>query len=287
LVRVALEHDYDSQILLVVPISAFFLYRKRREVFANVRWDYIPALILFLPGVALGIVPVLIAQFRSADYLWIRMLALIIIWIAGFVFFYGFPAFRFARFPLFFLLLLLPIPNFLVERFISLLQQGSAFVAFWLFKALNVPVMREELVFHIPSLDLEVAKECSGIRSSVILLVTTLLVAEFVLRSAWRKLVIMLCVIPIVILKNGLRIVTISLLTIYVNRGFLHGWLHQSGGIVFYMLGLLSFLPILNLLKRGEIEADQASSSPAPSALRERQTVATHSIGRRVSEQDK
>jgi len=259
LVRVALANDYDSQILFVVPISALFLYRKRREVFANVRWDFVPGLILFFTGVALGILPVLIAQFRSDEYLWIRVLGLVFLWIASFVFFYGIPAFRTARFPLLFLFLLLPFPDFLVERAVSLLQQGSAFVAFSLFKALNVPVMREGLVFHVPTLDLEVAKECSGIRSSVILLVTTLLAGEFVLRSLWRKLVLVLCVIPIVVLKNGLRIVTVSLLTIYLNRGFLHGWLHQSGGIVFYVLGLLALLPILNLLKKSEIQ-DHPSS---------------------------
>jgi len=267
LVRVALANDYDSQILFVVPISVLFLYRKRREVFANVRWDCVPGLILFFAGVALGILPVLIAHFRSDDYLWIRVLGLVILWIASFVFFYGVPAFRTARFPLLFLFLLLPFPDFLVERAVALLQQGSAFVAFSLFKALSVPVMREGLVFHVPTLDLEVTKECSGIRSSVILLVTTLLAGEFVLRSLWRKMVLVLCVIPIVVLKNGLRIVTISLLTIYVNRGFLHGWLHQSGGVVFYILGLLSLLPILNLLKRGEIQAGQASSTSARPAV--------------------
>jgi exosortase len=169
------------------------------------------------------------------------------LWIASFVFFYGVPAFRTARFPLLFLLLLLPLPNFIVARAISLLQQGSAFIAFWLFKALDVPVNRQGMVFHIPSLDLEVTSECSGIRSSV-------LVAEFVLRSIWRKSLFVFSVLPIVMLKNGLRIVTISLLTVYINRGFLHGWLHQSGGVVFYALGLLTLLPILNLLKKHEVQ---------------------------------
>jgi exosortase len=166
-----------------------------------------------------------------------------------------------------FLPLLVPIPDFLVGRAISWLQEGSAFVAFWLFKTLQVPVMREGLVFHVPSLDLEVAKECSGIRSSVILLITTLLVAEFVLRSVWRKSVLILSVIPIVILKNGLRIVTISLLTVYVSRSFLHGGLHQSGGIVFYVLGLLALLPILNLLKRREMRREEGPIGMAAPAV--------------------
>jgi exosortase len=197
-----------------------------------------------------------------------HVLAVVVLWICFFVFCYGRAAFRAARFPLLFLLLLLPIPDFLVEHAISLLQQGTAFVAFWLFKGLNVPVMREGLIFHIPSLDLEVAKECSGIRSSLILLITTLLVAEFFLRSLWRKSVLVLSVIPILILKNGLRIVTISLLTVYVSRAFLHSWLHQSGGIVFYLLGLLALVPIVKLLERKEIQRVDRNRVARMSAVR-------------------
>ena len=254
LIRIALTHDYDSHIFLIVPISAYLIYRKQREIFSNVRWDFVPGVSLFVAGAILGLLAALNPHFNSGDeYLWMRVLALVVLWISGFVFCYGLPAFRAARFPLLFLLLLIPIPDFLVGRAIALLQKGSAFVAFWLFKTLQVPVMREGLVFHVPSLDLEVSKECSGIRSSVILLITTLLVAEFVLRSVWRKSVLVLSVIPVVILKNGLRIVTISLLTVFVSRSFLHSWLHQSGGIVFYVLGLLALLPIVNLLKIREM----------------------------------
>jgi exosortase len=251
---VAVTHDYDSHILLIVPITGYLVFRKRHEIFSNVRWGFLPGGSVFLAGVILSLLASWSARSITGDeYLCIRVLALVVFWIAGFVFCYGIPAFQAARFPFLFLSLFIPIPDFLVGRAIAWLQEGSAFVAFWSFKTLHIPVMREGLVFHVPSLDLEVAKQCSGIRSSVILLITALLVAEFALDSARRKSLLVLSVIPIVILKNGLRIVTISLLTVYVSRSFLHGWLHQSGGIVFYVLGLLALVPILNLLKRREI----------------------------------
>jgi hypothetical protein len=60
-------------------------------------------------------------------------------------------------------------------------------------------------------------------------------------------------------LKNAIRIVVISLLTVYLNRGFLHGWLHQSGGIVFYVLGLLMLMGILKFLKKWETRRTPAS----------------------------
>jgi exosortase len=260
---VAVAYDYDSHIFIIVPIGAYLIFRKRHEIFSNVRWDFLPGVSVLLAGAILGLLAPWSARFITGDeYLWIRVLALVVLWIAGFIFCYGIPAFQAARFPLLFLLLLIPIPDFLVATVIVWLQEGSAFVAFWLFKSLHVPVMRDGLIFHVPLLDLEVAKQCSGIRSSVILLITTLLVAEFALGSAWRKSLLLLSVIPIVILKNGLRIVTISVLTVYVSRSFLHGWLHQSGGIVFYVLGLLAIVAILKLLRIKDI---QASKVPAPS----------------------
>jgi hypothetical protein len=46
--------------------------------------------------------------------------------------------------------------------------------------------------------------------------------------------------------------VTIYLLAAYLNPAFLHGWLHTSGGVVFYLLGLAALVPIAVLLRRGE-----------------------------------
>jgi exosortase/archaeosortase family protein len=89
-------------------------------------------------------------------------------------------------------------------------------------------------------------------------LVTALILGELVLRSAWRKAIWVLSIVPILIFKNGVRIVTLSLLTIYVDPGFLHGWLHMSGGILFYLLGLAILFPILNALRTSERGPDRA-----------------------------
>jgi exosortase len=262
-------HDYDSHIFLIVPISAYLFYRKRHEVFSNVRWDLVPGVSLFLAGAILGLLAALNVRLNTGDeHLWMRVLALVVLWISGFVLCYGIPASRAARFPLLFLLLLTPIPDFLLDKVIVSLQAGSAVVAYWLFRALNVPVLREGFVFLLPRLEIEVAKECSGIRSSIVMLITILLAGEFALHSLWRKSLLILSVIPVVILKNGVRIVTMSMLTIRVDRRFLHGWLHTSGGIVFYLLGLLALFPILILLRKGDPEPYHPGKMPATVANR-------------------
>ena len=247
----SMAHDYGSYIPLVAPVSVFLIYWNRQRIFSIVQPNYFVGSSLLVSAAVLG----LTAKFylsAHGKFLWVEVLALVALWISGFVLCYGTQTFRAARFPLLFLLLLVPIPDFLIERIISALQAGSAALAFAAFRALDMRVFQEGFVLRFPTIDIEVAKECSGIRSSLALLITTLLIGNFVLRSAWRKLFLVLSVVPIVILKNSVRIVTISLLSLYVDRGFLHGWLHTSGGIVFYLLGLLSLVPVTLLLRKGE-----------------------------------
>jgi exosortase/archaeosortase family protein len=50
--------------------------------------------------------------------------------------------------------------------------------------------------------------------------------------ATYKGLLLVVAAVPILILKNGVRIVTVSLLSIYVSRDFLHGWIHTSGGIL-------------------------------------------------------
>lgn len=258
LISFSLTHDYGSHILLIVPTSTYLIYLNRREIFSKLHSSFFSGSSLLLAGTILGWV----AHDRSRldnDYLSVEILAFIVLWISGFILCYGSHALRAARFPLLFLMLMIPIPDFLIGKIIFFLQTGSAAVAYWLFRMVDVPVFKEGFVFFLPHLKIGVAKECSGIRSSLTLLITTLLVGEFVLCSFWRKSLLVFSAVPILIFKNGLRILTIALLSIYVDPRFIHGWLHTSGGVVFYALAWLSLFPILLLLKRGETKSSSVS----------------------------
>jgi exosortase len=256
LIEFALSHDYGSHILLIAPLSVFLVYLKRREMFSDVQVSshhkrtIIAGSSLFL----LGLVLLLVSNYQplQTDKLSLEILSLVTLWISGFILCYGTESFVKARFPLLFLLLLVPIPDFLTRQVILSLQAGSSDVAYGLLQMLSVPVLKDGFILRLPMLDLEVAKECSGIRSSLALMLTVLVAGEFVLRSSWRKLLLVVSIVPILVLKNGIRIVTIYLLTAYVNPAFLHGWLHTSGGVIFYLLGLAALVPIGALLKRGE-----------------------------------
>jgi exosortase len=271
LISFSLTYDYGSHIIIILPVSAYLIYAKRGEIFSRVRTGFFAGSGAFLAGIALWC----LAQKHSpasvpGNGFSLLILAIVTVWLAGFILIYGTSAFAAAAFPLLFLLLLVPIPEFLVDEIIFLLQAGSAGVAYWLLKLLGVPVFKQAVTLQLPTLTIEVAKECSGIRSSLGLLITTLLIVEFALRTGWRRLLLVLSTVPILIFKNGVRIVAICLLSIYVDRGFLHGWLHTSGGIVFYLLGLALLVPILAALRKSEERSVSTLSSPDVATARQK-----------------
>ena len=186
------------------------------------------------------------------EFLPAAALAIVLIWFGAFLLCYGTEAWRRASFPLLFLLLMVPLPPAVLERSIYLLQQGSTEIAYLLFKASGTPVLRQGFVLSIPGVAIEVAKECSGIRSSVALFITCLLAAHLFLRTKWRMFVFALLSLPLAVVKNGIRIATLTLLSVYVDPGFLTGRLHHQGGFVFFFIALAILAPVLIFFQKSE-----------------------------------
>jgi len=180
------------------------------------------------------------------------MFAVLIVlsWIATFIVFYGTGPLRAAAFPLLFLFLMSPLPGVVMEAAVSLLQKGSAETCYVLFRLIQLPVLRHGFQFSLPGVDIEVAKQCSGIHSALSLFISGLLAQHFLLRDVWKKACFTLCIIPIAIFKNGVRIVTITWLGIRVNPDFLHGSLHRRGGLPFSFLALALMALLLWVLRR-------------------------------------
>jgi exosortase len=146
----------------------------------------------------------------------------------------------------------LPLPSRAIERIVNFLQAGSAELAYRLFLIVGVPVHREGFLLYLPGVTIEVAKECSGINSSIALLVTSLLVACETLRTTSRRVILLLFAVPLSLVKNAVRIVTLTLLALYVDPSFLTGRLHHQGGFVFYLIALAIMYPVWRLLQATE-----------------------------------
>jgi len=252
-VTYSLSNDNASHLVLIPVITAWLLYLERDRIFKLLASDGRAASLFFAAGAALALLALFAGPHWSAlNQLSVYVLGLILLWVAGFAFVFGRPALQSAKFPLVFLLLTIPIPDFLLDKTIYLLQKGSAEIAAILFDWSGVPVLREGFVFHLAHVTIEVARECSGIRSSLALLILAILVAHFYLDTFWKQAILVIAGLFVMILKNGVRIVTLTLLASYVDPGFLYGRLHREGGVVFFLLGLLLLAPLLWFLQRTE-----------------------------------
>ena len=268
----ALRNDQYTHILLILPVSLALIFLESPFL----KWPSLEG--ISTPSIRAGSVFLTIAALvaifavvRSSTLpldvqLSIRMFALLLFWIGTCIVSLGSQAARTLLFPLCFLFWLVPFPSSLLNAVVTLLQQGSALTAHVLFSAVGVPVSQDGVVLNIPGLTVEVSQECSSIRSSSMLLVTTMVLAQVLLRSPWRKALVIAVAIPLSIAKNGLRIFTISMLGTHVDPGFLTGRLHHQGGVVFFMIALATIFLLIWLLRRGEnSDVPAASLIPASS----------------------
>ena len=257
-IHLGAQNGDNSYILLIPFISAAVIFLDRHTIFRRVSYDLSGAAFLTLSAAATSATALLLHKSSPGEGLSASVLSLVLFWIAGFLLVFGRNAARAARFSLLLLLLAVPQPDFMLHPAVYFLQRGSAELVASLFDLIGVSYLREGFIFQFGHLSIEIAEECSGIRSSMAVLILALLAAHFYLRSFWKQALFLLSSLLIMIVKNGIRIATLTILALYVDPSFLFGRLHHQGGIVFFSLGLLLLVPILWILVRSEASGSKS-----------------------------
>lgn len=256
LARLALIDERYTHTIAIPFLSLAVIWYHRAAIFpAGARATSTLAGVRLLGSILAAFASALAFYFHYAiGSLTLAILAVTLTWTGLFLAFFGRASAHAAAFPLGLLLLFPPLPTPAVETVQSFLQYGSAEATAWLFRLSGTTVFRDAtgLQFTVPGVIIEVARECSGIRSTNALLIVTLLLAHFTLRSPWRQLIFVLFTVPFAIAKNAIRIASLTWLALYIDRDFLTGQLHHSGGLVFAGLSLGLLVPILLVLERGE-----------------------------------
>jgi exosortase len=253
LLRPRLRSEYYSHILLVPLVSAYMIYRRRREMFAGTASAHPWGLAAVVVGLGLAAAGLFLG--RETDVrASLATLGALLFWCGAYVALYAKGGTRRAVFPLAFLIFAVPIPAAVMEGVIAVLVVGSAYMTRLLFVVFGVPFLQEGPLFHLPGFSLVVAHECSGIRSSLALLITTVLAGHIFLKRARSKWLLGAAVLPVALFKNAVRIVTLYLLSFFVDvRIISGGFLHRSGGFIFFGLGLAVLAAVLWLLREGDV----------------------------------
>ena len=252
----AANDELHSHAFLIPVVTLYCLYVNRRQWPTTFRTDALPAIalagigLLALAALRIGLHSGLV--FTEVDHLALTTFGFVTLLLAAVAATLGRDFLRAALFPLLFLYFLMPMPTLVNHWFTVSLQHTTAFVLPSLFHISGTPVARTGTIFMLPGLTLEVAEECSGIRSSLVLLITGLLSGYFVLNSRTNRTVLALAFFPIGVLRNAARILFVALMTLHVDPGIIDGPLHHSGGPPFFVLSLVPLFLLLWLMRLGE-----------------------------------
>ena len=261
LAEVSLRHEQYSHILLILPLSACLAFMEAKQGVGAGKAAPKASLALLAPAALLTWIGRGVAiPLSESTRLSVNILALVLFWFAFVLLLFGAEVFRRFQWPLLVLLLLVPLPEFVLSRLVFALQVASAKTTFWLFRLAGIPVMQNGFLLSLPMLDVEVAQQCSGIRSAMMLLVTSLTLGYLFLKPGWQRVLLVILVLPIAVLKNGVRIFVLATLGIYVDDAWLNGRLHHQGGIVFFVAGTAMVGFAIWVLRRFELGRSQQAS---------------------------
>jgi exosortase C (VPDSG-CTERM-specific) len=251
----AMANELHSHILLIPLISAYLLYIDAKPLpkdrFSSWGWGLIAAT---SGAVVLAVRSFLIPMqpLSHNDDLAAKMLGFLCLLIAGGFFFLGRRWMAAVAFPAMFLIFMIPMPEAMESALETASKLGSAEVTHVLFNIFGVPLLRDGLVFQLPGITIEVAQECSGIRSSYVLLITSLLASHLFLRTTWRRTLLVLFVIPLGLVRNGFRILVIAILCVEIGPEMIDSIAHRRGGPIFFALSLVPLFALLWWLRASE-----------------------------------
>jgi exosortase C (VPDSG-CTERM-specific) len=245
--------DLYSHCLLIPFVSAYFFWSRKRELQADRSgrgWAIVPAII------AVGLLALYWNLTRAGagpateTALFLVVTSFLCLSYAVAIWVFGWGNFRRFLFPALFLMFMAPLPAGALEKTEAFLQHGSAVVAHGLFAISGMPVLRDATFFQLPGIRLQVAPECSGIHSTLVLLITSVLAGYVFLKAPGHRAILTCAVIPLALLRNGFRIFTVGQLCVHYGPQMFHSYIHRRGGPIFFALALVPlFFLMWGLLK--------------------------------------
>lgn len=153
------------------------------------------------------------------------------------------------RFPILYLLFMIPLPYLIFNAIALPLQMIAAKGSAHLLEMLQIPVYREGNIINLPHISLGVVKACSGIQSLVSLLAIAVLLTKIGNVKGWPGILFILSAVPIAVVANMIRIAGAGVLG-SMNPDLAEGFFHLFSGWVVFLFAFLSMLFEMRMLQR-------------------------------------
>jgi exosortase len=143
-------------------------------------------------------------------------------------------------FPFLYLAFVIPPPEYVLVHLTAPLKQFVSMVSTDWLAVFGLPVAREGVTIFVAQYQLLVEDACSGMNSIIGIIAVSLLYIYLTRGSSWRySLLLTSFAVPIAIVANILRIMTLILLTYFYGDEVAQGFLHYTAGFFLFALSLL------------------------------------------------
>lgn len=252
LVRFALKSDLYSHTILIPFVSVWLVWMRRNELPKPGGFDFLGTAIVSALAVAAILVAWVVpapAGERLHALTWMTAAYALGLIAAGFACL-GRRFMQASRVPALFLAFMIPMPGAVEAGIETALQRASAEATHVFFSLSGMPFLRDGQVFTLPGISLEIAQECSGIHSSLVLFIVSIVAGQLLLPPGWRRWAIAGFVLPLAVLRNGFRVWVLGELSVRIGPHMIHHWIHHRGGPIFFALSLIPFFALLLILQR-------------------------------------
>lgn len=260
--------DSDFSHGFFVPLfSLFVLWQDRKKLKAvesEPSWAGLPLEVLALLMLVVGVLG--IELYTSRLSLLILMAALIIL-------FRGWTFFRAVLFPWAFLILMIPLPNLILQKVTFPLQMLASQLATGMLRAVGIVVNRQGNIINLANVPpLEVVKACSGIRSLLTLLTLAIIYGYLLEKRIWVRIVLACAAVPIAVAANSFRIFGTGVLVEYWDPDKAQGFFHEFQGWLVFVVSLILLFGVHSLINLIWKPAPGGMVDPPPSAETGRET---------------
>ncbi|MHB8422747.1 MAG: exosortase [Leptospirales bacterium] len=163
--------------------------------------------------------------------------------------YWGLKTLKAMRFPIFYLLFMIPLPYIVFNAIALPLQMMAAKGSAHLLEMIQIPVYREGNIINLPHISLGIVKACSGIQSLVSLLAISVLLTKLGNLTGLPALFFTLSAIPIAVVANMIRIAGAGILG-SVNPNMAEGFFHLFSGWVVFLFAFFSLIVEIRFLQR-------------------------------------
>ena len=226
-------HDPNFSHGFFVPaFSLYVLWQDRKELKSiqpAPSWAGLPLVLVALVLLVLGVLGVELFTSRVS----------LLVLLAGLcVLSRGWEFFRAVRFPWAFLILMIPLPNLILQKFTFPLQMLASRLSTFMLEIVGVPVLREGNVIVLAAMPLEVAEACSGIRSLFSLVTLAIIYGYLMEKRNWVRVVLACAAVPIAVFANSFRIFGTGLIVQYWDPDKAVGFYHEFQGWLVFVVSL-------------------------------------------------